>query len=127
MKNILENKMVKKIDAWKKQLENLTKKVKLKGMNKISKGQRYRLGMLKGLISGYKEGHEEYKKASSSLQKVINRVEKFCNSYRQMNDDRKLQITNYNHLLDKLLKEGRITKLEINKFIKKRKEIVRKK
>jgi len=69
----------------------------------------------------------ERDKAVSSLHRDINRLRERIEEYRRMNDDRKLQLTAYSKLMDKLLKEKRITKSEIKQFIQKRKELVNKK
>ena len=69
-----------------------------------------------------KDTKNEASKISSTLSKDINRLREKCNNYRNMNDDRKYLITQYDKFIKKLIKEDRITKEEIGIFIKKRKE-----
>lgn len=51
--------MENKIKIWQKQVEDIVRKVKANGLKKLTKSQRYRFGMLKGLISGYKQAVKE--------------------------------------------------------------------
>lgn len=44
-----------KIDIWKKQLKDLKKKIRNKGFNNISIGQKMRIAKLEGLIKGWYE------------------------------------------------------------------------
>jgi hypothetical protein len=64
----------------------------------------------------------EIQKANSAYQKEINRLHDFCNMYRESNDARKKQIAQFHDFLDFLLTEKRITKDEIKRFIKNKKQ-----
>ncbi len=63
-------------------------------------------------------------KAISSLQKDINRLRKVCDKFNKSNTLRKYQTTQFNLLIKKLLKEGRISKDEVREFIKSKDEVI---
>ncbi len=62
------------------------------------------------------------KKTNSSLQKDINRMRKYCNLLTESNKLRKFQTSQFNNLIKKLLKEGRVTKEEVKEFITSKEE-----
>ena len=64
----------------------------------------------------------ESAKISSTLMQDINRIRKACDKQTRMNTLRKHQIKLYNFFLEKLLKEGRITKEELKSFTPKKKD-----
>ena len=59
-------------------------------------------------------------KTISSLSKDINRLRKHCENYRRRAEDFKLWVKQADKLFVKMLKEGRITKKELNQYFKKR-------
>ncbi|MBS3079922.1 hypothetical protein J4221_00460 [Candidatus Pacearchaeota archaeon] len=65
-------------------------------------------------------------KIHSHLTKDINRIQKRCEELMKINILRKHQIKLLNEFLEKLLKEGRITKEELRKYMPKKKESERK-
>lgn len=64
----------------------------------------------------------EAAKISSTLMRDINRIRKACERQTRMNTLRKHQIQLYNDFLDKLLREGRITKDELEEYTPKKKD-----
>jgi len=60
----------------------------------------------------------ELQKTSSELQKKINRLRELCTKYDQRCRLRKRQITKYNLFVAKLISEGRITRSEIDEYMK---------
>ena len=64
----------------------------------------------------------EAAKTSSSLMKDINRIRKTAEKQTRMNILRKHQIRLLNKFIEKLLKEGRISKEELREYMPKKKE-----
>ena len=60
-------------------------------------------------------------KMTSTFQKKINRLIKYCTTITESNKLRKIQITQYRNFIQKLLNENRITKEEHSEFIKNKK------
>ncbi len=69
---------------------------------------------------------DELSKTSSTLMRDINRIRKQTESQARMNILRKHQITLLNDFIKKLLKEGKISKEELEKYNIKKKDAVRK-
>jgi hypothetical protein len=61
-------------------------------------------------------------KISSTLMKDINRIRKQAERQTKINILRKYQIKKINEFIEKLLKEKRITKQELKKYMPKKKE-----
>jgi len=68
----------------------------------------------------------EAAKISSTLMKDIVRIRKQAEKQTRMNILRKYQIKLLNEFLNKLIKEGRITKDELRKYMPKKKEAEKK-
>ncbi len=68
----------------------------------------------------------EKSKITSTLMKDINRIRKQAEKQMRMNILRKHQIKLLSEFLDKLLKEGRITKEELARYMPKKKEVEKK-
>lgn len=68
----------------------------------------------------------EAAKISSSLMKDISRIRKTCEKQTRMNILRKYQIKLLNEFLEKLMKEGRITKKELEKYMPKKRVVEKK-
>lgn len=68
----------------------------------------------------------EAAKISSTLMKDIVRIRKQTEKQTRMNILRKHQINLLNEFLNKLIKEGRITKKELSKYMPKKKEAEKK-
>jgi 3-oxoacyl-[acyl-carrier-protein] synthase III len=64
----------------------------------------------------------ESAKISSTLMKDIRRIRKTAEAQTKMNTLRKYQIKMLNKFIEKLLKEGRITKQELKKYSIRKKE-----
>lgn len=62
-------------------------------------------------------------KVHSHLSKDINRIRKKCEQLMKMNILRKHQIKLMNEFIEKLLKEGRITKDELKKYMPKKRDV----
>ncbi len=61
---------------------------------------------------------------NSKSQKKLNRIKSKCTNMYRVNLLRKYQITQFNLLIRKLLSEGRITKEEVNFYIKNKNDII---
>ncbi len=68
----------------------------------------------------------ELSKTTSSLMKDIARIRKTCDKQTRMNILRKHQIKLLNELIEKLLKEKRITKQELKHYMPRKKEAEKK-
>jgi hypothetical protein len=110
--------MSKKVDVWKKLLNDLINKKK---KSELNKKQIYQLGKLSGLIKGYEEKEKHFKKMSSSYTKDIFRLRKNCIMFQKSTEKRKKYIIDLNDFIKKLLKEKRISKKELKLFFKKNK------
>ena len=64
----------------------------------------------------------ETAKITSHLMKDITRIKKQAESQTRMNILRKHQIKLFNKLIEKLLKEGRITKKELKEYMPRKKQ-----
>lgn len=73
-----------------------------------------------------KKQKDEAAKTHSHLMKDINRIRKQAEAQTKMNILRKYQLTLLNDFIKKLLKEGRISKEELEEYNIKKKEAVRK-
>jgi hypothetical protein len=62
-------------------------------------------------------------KSNASFQRKITRLKEKCIAIQKSNDLRKYQISRFHDLLDKLLKEKRITKSEIYEYIVKKRVV----
>jgi SMC interacting uncharacterized protein involved in chromosome segregation len=56
----------------------------------------------------------------SEMQKSINRIRMKADEFRQINDDRKEQLTRISIFMDKLLAEGRVSRAELKAIFPKR-------
>lgn len=63
--------------------------------------------------------------SDSKLQLKINELRKKCATYENSSAKRKHQITQFNNLIRKLIKEKRITPEEVGEFVKSKHEYIR--
>src|SRR6266403_391386 len=70
------------------------------------------------------EVEQIYKIENAKSQKKLNRIKSKCTNMYRVNLLRKYQITQFNLLIRKLLSEGRITKEEVNFYIKNKNDII---